>query len=58
MRKVVTFLPYLNMDHEGTWKGCARGKNNKNPFLNIEIMTKGTLEFIHSDVCGPIPPYR
>ena len=55
MRKVVTGLPELNMDHEGTFKGCARGKNNKNPFPKRETKIKGALELIHFDVCGPIP---
>ena len=32
VRKVVTCLPDLNIDHEGTCKGCARGKNIRNPF--------------------------
>ena len=53
--KVVTGLPYLNINHEGTCKGCARGKNIKNPFLKSETKAKGTLELIHSNGCGPIP---
>ena len=55
MRKVVTWLPYLKIDHEGTCKGCARGKNIKNPFLKSETKTKGTLELIHSGVYGHMP---
>ena len=38
--KVVTGLPYLKIDHEGTCKGCARGKNIKNPFPKSETNTK------------------
>ena len=53
--KVVTGLPYLKIDHEGTCKGWVRGKKTKNPFLKSETNTKGTLELIHFDVCGPIP---
>ena len=34
---------------------CKSLKNIKNPFSKSEIKTKGTLELIHSDVCGPIP---
>ena len=34
--KVVTGLPDLKIDHEGTCKGCARGKNIKNPFPKSE----------------------
>ena len=55
MSKVVTSLPNLKIDHEGTCKVCARGKNIKNPFPKSETKTKGTLELIHYDVCGPIP---
>ena len=53
--KVVTGLPDLKIDVEGTCKGCAKGKNIKNPFLKSETKSKGMLELIHSDVCGPIP---
>ena len=38
--KVVTGLPYLKIDHEGTFKGFARGKNIKNPFPKSETKTK------------------
>ena len=55
MNKVVTGLPDLKINHEGICKGCAKGKNIKNPFLKSETKTKGTLELIHSDVCGPMP---
>ena len=55
VRKVVTGLPYLKIDREGTCKGFAKGKNINNPFPKSETKTKGTLELIHSNVCGPIP---
>ena len=44
----------MKIDHEGTCKGCARGKNIKNPFPKSETKTKRTLELIHSGVCGPM----
>ena len=53
--KVVTGLRYLKIHHRGTSKGCARGKNIKNPFPKIKKKTKGMLELIHFDVCGPTP---
>ena len=53
--KVVTGLPDLKIEHEGTCKGCAQGKNIKIPFPKSDTNTKGRLELIHSDVCGPIP---
>ena len=52
---LLTWLSYLKIEHEGTCKGCAQGNNIKNPFLKSDTKTKGTLELIHSDVCGPIP---
>ena len=54
VNKVVTGLPDMKIKHEGICKGCAKGKNIKNPFLKSETKTKGTLELIHSDVCGPM----
>ena len=54
VNKVVTGLPDLKIKHEGICKGCAKGKNIKNPFSKRETKTKGTLELIHLDVCGPI----
>ena len=55
VRKVVTRLLDLEIKHEGTCKGCAQGKNIKNLFPKTDTNTKGTLELIHSNVCGPIP---
>ena len=40
LSKMVTELPDLKIDHEGTCKGCARGKNIKNPFPKIETKNK------------------
>ena len=54
VNKVVMGIPYLKINHEGICKGCAKGKNIKNPFPKSETKTKGTLELIHSDVCRPM----
>jgi hypothetical protein len=53
--KVVTGLPEIKVDHEGVCKGCAQGKNIKNPFLKSDNKVEGILELVHSDVCGPMP---
>jgi hypothetical protein len=55
VRKVVRGLPKFKVDHEGVCKGCAKGKNIKNPFPKSDSKTKVILELIHSDVCGPMP---
>ena len=54
VNKVVIGLPNMKIKHEGICKGCAKGKNIKNPFSKSETKTKGTLELIHSNVCGPM----
>jgi hypothetical protein len=53
--KVVTGLPEFKVDREGVCKGCAQGKNIKNPFPKSDSKTKGILELIHSNICGPMP---
>jgi transposase InsO family protein len=53
--KAVTGLPELKGDHKDVCNGCAQGKNIKNPFPKRDSKTKGVLELIHLDVCGPMP---
>jgi hypothetical protein len=53
--KAVTGLPELKGDHKVICNGCAQGKNITNPFSKRDNKTKGVLELIHSDVCGPMP---
>jgi transposase InsO family protein len=45
----------LKVDQKGICNGCAQGKNIKNPFPKRDSKAEGTLELIHSDVCGPMP---
>jgi hypothetical protein len=52
--KVVTGLPELKVDHEGVCKGCAQGKNIKNPFPKRDSKAEGILELVHSNVCSPM----
>ena len=52
--KEVNGLPKIQTKHEGIFKGCAKGKNIKNTFPRRESKEKGILEFIHSNVCGPM----
>jgi hypothetical protein len=53
--KIVTGLPEFKVDHEGVCKGCAQGKNIKNPFPKSDSKAEGILQLIHSVVCGPMP---
>ena len=52
--KVVTGLPKIQIEHEGVCKGCAQGKNTKNPYSKSDNKEKGILDSIHSDICGPM----
>ena len=52
--KVLTCLPDINIAHEGVRKGCAKGKSIKIQFPKSDTKTKGILELVHSDVCGPM----
>ena len=40
VRKVVTCVPDLKIDHEGVCKGCAKGMNIKNPFTKSDTKTE------------------
>jgi hypothetical protein len=52
--KMVTCLPEIHVQHDGVCRGCALGKNVKGSFLSSDIRSKGILDLIHSDVCGPM----
>jgi hypothetical protein len=52
---MVVGIPELQSVHEGVCKGCALWNNIKKPFPNSENRSKGILDLIHSDVCGPMP---
>ena len=52
--KAVEGIPKIQAKHDGVCKGCAKGKNTNNTFPSSENKTKGILEIIHSDVCGPM----
>ena len=52
--KVVTSLAEIQINNEGVCKGCAQGKNTKNPFPSSNSKGEGVLEIVHSDVCRPM----
>jgi hypothetical protein len=54
VRKMVTRLPEIQVNPDGVCKGCAQGKNVKNPFPSSDSRAKGVLDIVHSDVCGPM----
>jgi hypothetical protein len=52
--KIVTILPQLCVEHDGICRGCALGKNAKGSFPSSENRSKGILDLVHSDLCGPM----
>ena len=45
VRKVVSGIPDIQIDHEGVCKECAQGKNTKNPYPNSDIKAKRELRY-------------
>jgi hypothetical protein len=52
--KMVTGLPQLCVEHDGICRGCSLGKNSKGSFLSSDNRSKGILDLVHSDLCGPM----
>lgn len=51
---MVTGFPELQVDHGGICRGCALGKNAKGSFPTNTNRSKGALDLVHLDVCGPM----
>jgi hypothetical protein len=51
---MVTSMPEFSYDHDGVCKGCALGRHAKKSFSNSSSRSKGILDLIHSDICGPM----
>jgi hypothetical protein len=52
--KMVTDIPSINLIHDSVCKGCAPRKNVKKPYSSSSRKSKGCLDLIHSDLCGPM----
>ena len=52
--KMVTGLPEIHIKHYGICRGFSLGKNVKGSFLSSDSGSKGILDLIHTDVCGPM----
>jgi hypothetical protein len=55
LREMVTGLLYFNLKRLGVCTGCDLGKNVKASFPSSENRSKGILDLIHFEVCGPMP---
>ena len=54
LQKMVTGIPEVSLKHDGICKGCALGKNTKKSFSRSKNRSKGILDLIHSNICGPM----
>jgi hypothetical protein len=54
LRKMVTGLPEIQIQHKVVCDYCALGKNVKESFPSSNNRSKEILDLIHSDVCGPM----
>ena len=54
VKNIVTGIPVLQVDHDGTCRECALGKNDKKSFPDSESRIKEILDLVHSDLCGPM----
>jgi hypothetical protein len=54
LRRMVTCLPEFGVEHRGVCRGCALGKNAKVAFPSSDSRSKGILDLVHLDVCGPM----
>jgi hypothetical protein len=54
LRQAVTGLSKIAAEKHGPCKGCAMGKYAQRPFPPSEHRSKGALDLIHSNICGPM----
>jgi hypothetical protein len=47
-------IPEIHIEHDGICRGCALGKNVKGSFPSSDSRSKGILDLILTDVCGPM----
>ena len=52
LRQAVIGVPQVQEGKHNHCRGCALGKNIRKPFPQSEHKSKGTLDLVHSDVCG------
>jgi hypothetical protein len=54
LQKMVTCMPVISFEHDSVCRGCALGKNTKKAYPHSNRKNNGILDFIHSDLCGPM----
>ena len=54
LRQMVTGLPEFSTGQSDVCRGCALGKYTRTAFPSSDSQAAGTLDLIHSDLCGPM----
>ena len=52
LRHMLTGLPEFSTERSDVCRGCALGKYTKTVFSSNDSRSAGTLDLIHSDLCG------
>jgi hypothetical protein len=50
----MTGLPKIHVENDAICRGCALGKNAKGSFPSNDNRSKGILDLVHTDLCGPM----
>jgi hypothetical protein len=51
---MMTGLSEIHIKNDGVCRGCSLGKNVRGSFPSSDNRSKGILDLIHTDVCGPM----
>ena len=54
LQQMVKGMPSFDSIHDSIYQGCALGKNVKNKFPISYNISKGILDLVHLDLCGPM----
>jgi len=54
LKQMVLGVSDLPNGHQGVCMGCSLGKNSKHSFPSSDSRSKGILDLVHSNVCGPM----
>jgi len=54
MKDFVKGVPKIKLDHDGVCNGCGLRKDVKGRCTSSDSRSKGILDLVHSDVCGPM----
>jgi hypothetical protein len=54
LREIVIALPEFNIKQQRVCRGCMLGMHAKDDFPSNKHRSKGILDLVHSDVCGPM----